>query len=143
MNVRERLGALLRDIRTDLCACQQLENLLLEQQRLLSRQEGQALTDLGQSILSHIDGIRQRAGDRAGHLQALGLPAGTEGIAILATKLPDSIRGPLLRDWEALEKALSRCKTLNERNGELLASHRAALATLTGQPLNQYGHESG
>lgn len=74
MNVRERLGALLRDIRTDLCACQQLENLLLEQQRLLSRQEGQALTDLGQSILSHIDG-NPAAGRRSGRASAGSGPA--------------------------------------------------------------------
>lgn len=143
MNVRERLAALLQDIRSDLDTCQQLEKQLLEQQRLLSRQEGQALTDLGEAILAHIDAIRQRAGYRCGHLEALGLPAGAEGISILASKLPESLRQPLLRDWENLEKALSRCKTLNERNGELLASHRTALATLTGQPLNQYGHESG
>lgn len=44
MKVRERLAALLQDIRTDLDTCQQLEKQLLEQQRLLSRQEGPALT---------------------------------------------------------------------------------------------------
>lgn len=143
MTVRERLVALLQGIRTDLDTCQQLERLLRKQQQLLSRQEGQALTELGQVILGHIDGIRQRAADRSGHLKALGLPPGAEGISILAAKLPEPLGQTLRGDWSELEKALSRCKRLNERNGELLASSRTALATLTGQPLSQYGYDCG
>lgn len=104
MKVRERLAALLQDIRTDLDTCQQLEKQLLEQQRLLSRQEGPALTRLGQAILSHIEAIRQRAEDRSGHLKALGLPAGAEGISVLASKLPPSLGQAVSNDWARLEK---------------------------------------
>lgn len=141
MKVRDRLAALVQDIRKDLSTCRQLESELQKQQILLSRQEGEALSTLGESILDHIDGIQRRADLRSGHLKALGLPTGTDGFRMLASKLPEALQDQLIGDWEKLEKALSRCKALNERNGELLASHRSALATLTGQPLNQYGRE--
>ena len=143
MKARNRLEALVRDIRQDLDNCRQLEVQLAEQQRLLARQESDALSDIGQHILAYIDKLQVRAEQRSLHLQALGLPGGAAGITALAGKLPHTFGQRLKKDWEQLEQALARCKILNERNGELLASHRHALATLTGQSLTSYapGHD--
>lgn len=138
MSAKAALAELTRGIRADLARCQALQPLLVEQQRLLARTDAEALQPLGEQIGDALAALEVSAGRRGEILVGLGLNADTGGFERLLTKLPPALATELRSLWRELEAALVRCQALNERNGELLASHRTALDDLLGTTTNPY-----
>ncbi len=139
MSAREHLGNLVRGIQADVSCCAALLPLLTEQQRLLARQDSDNLATVGENIAAQLRLLENNARVRIQTLKALGLAPDAEGMQRLLAKLPSTAASQLERSWRQLELELARCQALNERNGELLAQQRMALAELTGLPLNRYG----
>lgn len=138
MNARQRLGEIVKGIRADIKCCQALLPVLTEQQRLLARHDNEALTLVGEQVNAQLERLSATASNRVRALKALGLEPNQQGIQVLVNKLPAPLNGQLRDQWQELEIALSQCQALNERNGELLASQRLALAELTGRTLSPY-----
>lgn len=138
MSIKGLLADLTRGIRNDVDRCSQLQPLLVEQQLLLAQTDSDGLSRVGALISGLINELEASAGERSGLMELLGLQADGEGFRTLVTKLPAPMDGQLERMWTELESRLVRCKALNERNGELLASHRHALEELMGTAASPY-----
>jgi flagella synthesis protein FlgN len=139
MSAVEHLKAIVQAIREDIACCGELVPLLTEQQRLLARHDGEALDPVGAQITSRLQVLEGHGQERVQRLRALGLEPNQQGIQTLITKLPASVSEQLREAWHQLEMGLARCKALNERNGELLASQRMALAEIKGEACSDYG----
>lgn len=139
MKGRELLRGIVEGIKADTARCELILPLLSEQQRLLARHDSEALAGLAAQLDPHLEALASSAATRARAFRGLGLAPSTQGVTALLAKLPAPMAQSLEKMWRQLELGLTQCQALNERNGQLLAHQRTALAELTGRPLNQYG----
>lgn len=139
MSVPKLLGAIVRGIRSDLDRCAALIPLLETQQRLLAAADSERLAEVGATLVVALNELESSARSRSEYLMQLGLAGNGEGMQVLLDKLPPTLGAELAGLWQDLKNGLARCKALNERNGELLASQRMTLSHLTGQALSGYG----
>lgn len=138
MSVRGLLADLIRGIREDIACCEQMRPQLVEQQRQIVALETEALNETSLLIAARVDDLRRRGNERSRLLREIGLAPGKAGMEVLIGRLPDPLNQQMAALWLELEKALARCKALNERNGELLAAQKLAIGQLTGQEESVY-----
>jgi flagellar biosynthesis protein FlgN len=117
---------------TDYQGLQRLMRALYEQ--LLARNSAQ-IESINQQIAVLIDLIRSRAQRRTKILAAFSLSHNKPGaMEQLLTLSPPPHRGRFLQYWDDLENLVRETKSLNERNGKLLAMHNDILGQIMGGP---------
>ncbi len=115
---------------TDYEGLQRLMQALYEQ--LLVRNSAQ-IESLNQQISVLVEFIRVRAERRSKILTAFGLSPSLPGaMEKLLIHCPLPNRSSYLQYWSELERLIQQTKSLNERNGKLLAMHNDILGQIMG-----------
>lgn len=122
-----------RDIELDCADYQGLQRLMQSlYEQLLVRNSAQ-IESLNQQISVLVEFIRARAERRRKILNAFGLAPSLSGaMEKLLIHCPLPNRNDYLRSWTQLENLIQQTKSLNERNGKLLAMHNDILSQLLG-----------
>ncbi len=129
MNRSEQLVQLAgRDIELDCADYQGLQRLMQAlYDQLLVRNSAQ-IESLNQQISVLVEFIRARAERRSKILTAFGISPTTPGaMEKLLVHFSQPNRTTYLHCWHELEKLIQQTKSLNERNGKLLAMHNDIL----------------
>lgn len=140
MSAKEAVLTLLQAIKADTLECQALQALLVRQEKLLSQADAKALAAINTEVMASLARLGEHARERSALLQGLGVDPNEQGMAKLIAKLPTHMADKAAPLWQQLGSQLAHCKTLNERNGHILASQRELLGELSGQGLVDYGH---
>lgn len=94
---------------------------LLEQQRLcMIRRDCDALESVNHKIEQHYVELSEQSRLRKSALQELGLTTDRTGIETVFSWLPAPQKTAAMAAWQKLENQARRCKSYNEKNGELL-----------------------
>lgn len=122
-----------RDIELDCADYQGLQRLMQAlYEQLLVRNSAQ-IESLNQQITVLVEFIRARAERRSKILTAFGLSPSIPGaMEKLLIHCPLPNRSSYLQCWSELEKLIQHTKSLNERNGKLLAMHNDILNQILG-----------
>lgn len=122
-----------RDIELDCADYQGLQRLMQAlYEQLLVRNSAQ-IESLNQQISVLVEFIRARAERRTKILTAFGLsPSTTGAMESLLIHCPLPNRNTYLQCWRELENLVQQTKSLNERNGKLLAMHNDILGQIMG-----------
>lgn len=122
-----------RDIELDCADYQGLQRLMQGlYEQLLVRNSAQ-IESINQQIMVLVEFIRARAERRRKILSAFGLSPSVPGaMEKLLMHCPIPNRNTYLQRWSELEKLIQHTKSLNERNGKLLAMHNDILNHILG-----------
>ncbi|QEY16382.1 flagellar protein FlgN [Cellvibrio sp. KY-GH-1] len=122
-----------RDIELDCADYQGLQRLMQGlYEQLLVRNSAQ-IESINQQIMVLVEFIRARAERRRKILSAFGLSPSVPGaMEKLLMHCPIPNRNTYLQRWSELEKLIQLTKSLNERNGKLLAMHNDILNQILG-----------
>lgn len=122
-----------RDIELDCADYQGLQRLMQGlYEQLLVRNSAQ-IESINQQIMVLVEFIRTRAERRSKILTAFGLSPSIPGaMEKLLMHCPIPNRNTYLQRWTELEKLIQHTKSLNERNGKLLAMHNDILNQILG-----------
>ncbi len=122
-----------RDIELDCADYQGLQRLMQGlYEQLLVRNSAQ-IESINQQIMVLVEFIRTRAERRRKILSAFGLSPSVPGaMEKLLMHCPIPNRNTYLQRWSELEKLIQLTKSLNERNGKLLAMHNDILNQILG-----------
>lgn len=122
-----------RDIELDCADYQGLQRLMQAlYEQLLVRNSAQ-IESLNQQISVLVEFIRARAERRSKILAAFGLSASTSGaMEQLLAHSPQPNRTSFSLCWAELAQLIQQTKSLNERNGKLLAMHNEVLGQIIG-----------
>ncbi len=116
---QDAMRALLAGIADDLQAYPQLEARLHEQFRAALRHKAEELAAAAAAIEPLVDTMLQRRADRVALVQRL--VGETGNMAQAFALLKPAVREKMESDWKSLEQAVTECKRLSKRNGDLLA----------------------
>lgn len=121
-----------RDIEQDCADYQGLQGLMQSLYEQLLLRNCEQIELLNQQILVLIEFITSRSERRRKILATFGIPASAsnQGMIKLLCMAPESVN--LLARWSQLEGLVQETKTLNERNGKLLAMHNEIINQLLG-----------
>lgn len=139
MSAKELVKIVVTGLEADLKSCSQLEDLLKSQRKCLSDADSSGLEVVNESIVRATERLSLSTSQRSSAMAKFGLSASRDGVSVLAEKLPSGLSSKIVGDFEKLEIALERCKTLNERNGDLLAGQRSLTDSLLGRETKLYG----
>ena len=122
-----------RDIELDCADYQGLQRLMQGlYEQLLVRNSAQ-IESFNQQIMVQVEFIRTRAERRRKILSAFGLSPSVPGaMEKLLMHCPIPNCNTYLQRWTELEKLIQHTKSLNERNGKLLAMHNDILNQILG-----------
>lgn len=125
-----------RDIELDCADYQGLQRLMQAlYEQLLVRNSAQ-IESLNQQITVLIEFIQARAERRRKIITAFGFSLATPGaMEKLLIHCPLPNRNTYLQRWTELENLVQQTKSLNERNGKLLAMHNDILGQILGNTL--------
>lgn len=122
-----------RDIELDCADYQGLQQLMQALYDQLLVRNSAKIESLNQQISVLVEFIRTRAERRRKILTTFGLspsPPGVMATLLLHCPLPN--RSTYLQRWTELETLVQQTKSLNERNGKLLAMHNEILGQIMG-----------
>ncbi|MDZ4262870.1 MAG: flagellar export chaperone FlgN [Pseudomonadota bacterium] len=140
MNRSEQLLQLAgRDIELDWADYRGLASLMQTLYEQLLVRNSARIESLNQQISVLLDFIHARAERRSKILTVFGLSAAVQGVmAQLLAHCPQPSRAHFIQCWGELEQLVRQTKSLNERNGKLLAMHNDILSQIMGNaPSNQ------
>lgn len=134
MNRSEQLVQLAgRDIELDCADYRGLERLMQALYEQLLVRNSVQIESLNQQISVLLDFIHARAARRSKILVAFGLSASMPGVMTqLLAHCPEPSRTHFNQCWNELEQWIRQTKSLNERNGKLLAMHNDILSQIMG-----------
>ena len=122
-----------RDIELDCADYQALQRLMQTLYEQLLVRNSAHIESLNQQIVVLVEFIHIRAERRTKVLQAFGLaPALPGAMTTLLTHCPLPDRNTYQQRWAELEQLVQQTKSLNERNGNLLAMHNDILSQIMG-----------
>jgi len=124
--------ALLRGIRLDEEHYGSLRQLLEQQRLCMIRRDCDALESVNHKIEQHYVELSEQSRVRRNALQALGLTADRTGIETVFSWLPTPQKTAAMSAWKQLENQARRCKSYNEKNGELLIRQQEFAQTFLG-----------
>ena len=130
-----------RDLELDCADYQGLQRLMQTLYEQLLVRNSVQIESINQQILVLVDFIRARAERRTKILAAFGLvPTSSDAMKTLLSHCPLPNRNAYLHCWHELEKLVPETKSLNERNGKLLAMHNEILSQVMsdGQAVQVY-----
>jgi len=120
-----------RDLELDCADYQGLQRLMQGLYEQLLVRDSVQIESINQQILVLVDFIRARADRRSKILAAFGLvPTSSDAMKTLLAHCPLPNRNAYLHCWQELKKWVQETKSLNERNGKLLAMHNEILSQL-------------
>lgn len=137
-NAAQSVRTLIQGMVDDRNHYNQLKTLLTDQRQFLIARNAQALETLNASIFTVYEQLLENSKQRYKLLTRLGIPAGAHGLRTLFTRLPAANQSQLNTLWDSLEQLAAECKTLNDRNGMVLAMQQEVLQNLfnVGEPEN-------
>lgn len=100
----------------------------------LMRRDSAQIEQCNAQILPLVEQSKLRAERRSKVLAAFKLGAGHSAMLNLIERYPAAQRNQLHTLWQQLGQLAAQCKTLNERNGQLLAMHNEILQQLFNEP---------
>jgi flagella synthesis protein FlgN len=122
-----------RDLELDCTDYQGLQRLMQALHEQLLVRNSARIESLNQQISVLVDFIRTRAERRHKILTALNLePSSSAAMNTLLAHCPLPNRNAYLHCWHELASLIEQTKSLNERNGKLLAMHNEILNQLLG-----------
>lgn len=122
-----------RDIELDCADYQGLQRLMQSLYGQLLVRNSAQIESLNQQISVLVEFIRTRAERRSRILTAFGLSPSIPGaMEKLLIHCPLPNRNDYLQSWSQLENLVQQTKSLNERNGKLLAMHNDILNQILG-----------
>lgn len=132
MNRSEQLIQLVgRDLELDCADYQNLQELMQAQYEALLVRNSVQIESLNQQISVLLELIRARAQRRSKILTIFGLPADQPGAMVrLLSHASTTSRELFMQCWNALGRLVQNTRSLNERNGKLLAMHNEILSQL-------------
>jgi flagella synthesis protein FlgN len=139
MSAKNLLGIVVRGIRSDLSLCGKLEVFLSEQRKHLSMAETDLLEKVNLEIEELTLSLSKSSQIRAEAMSKFGLAPNKSGIESLTKKLPKNLAEEVSEQFLGLEKAIERCRAVNDRNGEVLAGQKSMIDTLLGRDAKPYG----
>nr|WP_229223529.1 flagellar export chaperone FlgN [Duganella sp. sic0402] len=110
---------LLAGIAADLQAYAQLQQALQQQFEAALRHKSSELAAAADAISALVDAMEQRRAERVALVQRL--VGETGNMAQAFALLKNTAREKMEADWSLLEQAVTECKRLSKRNGDLLA----------------------
>lgn len=119
-----------QDIQADVAGYECLARCMDELYGWLMARNCLQIDAANQQISVLLDAASRRAQRRSKVLQAFGLDDGSSAMERLLTLLAPARSASLQADWNALTQQVTHCRTLNERNGRLLAMHKDILQQL-------------
>lgn len=130
----EALSLMLRDLHADRAGYARLRDLLEAQFQAALRHRVETLTEVAEQITGLADELDARGRQRATLLgQLLGRAAATEpSMGALLQRLPAAVARTLGTAWLALEQQARECKTLNQRNCQLITEQHALMQRVLG-----------
>lgn len=133
MSAKQKVIQLVTGLREDLRAVNELEDLLIDQRKQLAAAEPDALDKVNGRVVSITARLEENGKNRTSILKGFGLEADRVGISALSKKLPENLSREVLEGFDKLEDLLNRCKQINDKNGELLASQKALTDAYLGR----------
>lgn len=124
MSAKQKVIQIVTGIRSDLESVQSLEEIMVEQRKHLSAADATSLDTINGKILSITSSLESNSQTRTRILEDFGLTPDRAGLSILAKKLPKNLGDEVLEKFDSIELSLNKCKSLNDRNGELLNSQK-------------------
>lgn len=122
-----------RDIELDCTDYEGLQRLMQALYAQLLVRNSAQIESLNQQIAVLVEFIRARAERRSKILTAFGLTRSLPGaMEKLLVHCPLPNRNSYLQRWSELENLIQQTKSLNERNGKLLAMHNDILSQIMG-----------
>lgn len=125
MSRQDAMRALLAGIAADLVAYPQLQQLLRQQFEAALGHKAAELGAAAEAISTLVDAMQQRRAERVALAQRLVGETGNMAQAFALLKSPT--REKMEADWASLETAVTECKRLSKRNGDLLAEQYTIL----------------
>ncbi len=126
----DRVRQLLLGINQDVISYQQMELLLKEQNRNLIGRNSQYIHSNNEKQTKLLLVLQEHADQRTKLLHSFSLQASSDGIKLLAARLPAQISVKMTNQWLKLEASVGRCKQLNDHNGRLLANQQLLIRKL-------------
>ncbi|MGF1739268.1 flagellar export chaperone FlgN [Photobacterium satsumensis] len=123
----------IQDIQRDLTDYQQLHQLLKVQHHNMLHRNGDKLTAMAEPHQQLIQQLQQRADQRTGLLNQLGMDNTPTSVNRLISALPDQYRQPVERKWIQLKDLVHSCMAQNERNSRLLMMQQDILTQVLHQ----------
>lgn len=125
MSRQDAMRALLAGISVDLGAYPQLQQLLAQQFEAALGHQAAVLGAVAEDISTLVDAMQQRRAERVALAQRL--VGETGNMAQVFALLKSPTREKMEADWASLEIAVTECKRLSKRNGDLLAEQYTIL----------------
>ncbi|MBV7535134.1 flagellar export chaperone FlgN [Duganella sp. sic0402] len=119
MSRQDAMRLLLAGIAADLQAYAQLQQALQQQFEAALRHKSSELAAAADAISALVDAMEQRRAERVALVQRL--VGETGNMAQAFALLKNTAREKMEADWSLLEQAVTECKRLSKRNGDLLA----------------------
>lgn len=127
MNPREAVRTVLLGIKSDLADYQQLEGLLDTQFRSALVPNANKMSDVSAAILSVCATLDERRRERTRLVQALTGKADAAGMELVLSRLPEPLGESCRNAWTSLQERVVQCRSLNQRNGELMTTQQQVL----------------
>lgn len=116
----QQVKALLQGIRDDDSRYDAMRTLLEAQRLCMIRRASDDLLAINDTIQQHYEQLNTSSQQRRSLLQSLGVSVNHSGLEQVFSWLPVAQKNAARGWWQALERKAERCKTYNEKNGELL-----------------------
>lgn len=131
---RQLLQVIEQDLQQDCADYLALRGLMQDLYQQLLKRDNRLIDIINAQIQPLIEQSRQRAERRSKVLTAFNLGTGPSAMKKLLARYPQAQRSHIENTWQQLGQLASQCKSLNERNGKLVAMHHEILEQLLGEP---------
>ncbi|MFP2267530.1 flagellar export chaperone FlgN [Citrobacter braakii] len=128
----QQVKTLLQGIREDGTRYDALRQQLEQQRLCMIRRASEELLAVNETIQQHYEQLQNSSQKRRSILQLLGVSVDRAGMEQVFSWLPGLQKSAAEGWWQSLEQKAKRCKTYNEKNGELLIRQYEFIQTFLG-----------
>lgn len=127
---QQQITQLLNGIQQDHRIYSQLLVLLVSQRTMIVERQSDPLENLNQLIEQIYQQLKESTNQRLLLLKSLNIPAQSDGMHALFSRLPNAMADKARGLWQQLEQQAINCKQLNESNTQLLMMQQEILNRL-------------
>ena len=138
MTKKEIVRALIEGINRDINGYSKLTKMLEQQRSLMLERNNDELSEHNKQQQALCELLKKNAVYRSQLLSNLGLPANNIGMERLIQALPAPGKDKALQLWQKLVKQIEHSQSLNDANGELLASQMQVINKLLNTKESDY-----
>jgi flagella synthesis protein FlgN len=128
----QQVKSLLQGIREDEMLYDTLRAQLEQQRLCMIRRSSEELLAVNDIIQQHYEQLKNNSQQRRSILQLLGVSINRAGLEQVFSWLPTLQKNAAHGRWQNLEQKAERCKSYNEKNGELLIRQYEFIQTFLG-----------